>query len=121
MGKAKLVEAILVARRFRHEQRYRADIEKLVSEFVALGARETDLGIAQLQATTIALLAKVSDKKIHVARIEAEGLNRDASEAVAAWLNEIRELQVGIAALVGELSGRLSLALDDGEAINRAA
>lgn len=70
---SKLDEAILVARRFRHEQPHRADIERLISEFAALGARETDPTIAQLNAKAIALLMKVSDKKIHVANIEAEG------------------------------------------------
>lgn len=121
VDKAKLDEAILVARRFRHEQRYRTDIERLISEFAALGARRTDPAIARLQAKATALLVKVSDKKIHVAKIEAEGLNRETAAGVASWLGEVRDLGAELGSLVGDFSGRLSLAPDDEEKIDRAA
>jgi hypothetical protein len=122
VDKVKLDETLLVARRYRHEQPYRADIGKLISEFTAFGARETDPAIAQLQAKAIALLMKVSDKKIHVAKIEAEGLNCETAAGVASWLGEIRELRADIGSLVGEASARLSLAMDDNEEkIDRAA
>jgi hypothetical protein len=115
VDKAKLEEAIRVAQRFSHEQRYRADIEKLISEFAALGSRETDPAIAQLQAKASALLMKVSDKKMHVAKIEEHGLTRDATAGVTSWLGEIRELRAEIGKLVGEVSAHLSLAMNDDE------
>jgi uncharacterized membrane protein len=122
VDKAKLAEAIRVAQRFRAEQRYRAEIEKLISEFAALGARETDPAVAQLLAKATALLMKVSEKKMHVEKIEAEGLTREAAAGVASWLGEIRELRAEIGSLVGEVSAYLSLAMaEEEEEIDRAA
>lgn len=117
----KLQEAIRVARRFRHEQRYRVEIEKLIGELAALGHGTNDEALTRLHSLMLSLLARISDKKAHVANIEAGGLNGQNAAAVAKWLGEIREIQVGVASLVGEISGRLSLAQDGEEKINQAA
>jgi hypothetical protein len=111
-GKAELAEALRVARRFRHEQRYRVESESLIGELGALGRHVSDQSITQLRQQAASLLVKIEEKKVLVAKIELGGLTRENAAAVAAWLSELREIQVGIALLVGDISGDLSLTSD---------
>jgi hypothetical protein len=93
VGKAELAEALRVARRFRHEQRYRVESESLIGELGALGRHVSDLSITQLRQQAASLLAKIEEKKVLVAKIELGGLTRENAAAVVAWLSEIREIQ----------------------------
>lgn len=121
VSREKLQEVIRVARRFRHEQRYRAEIEPLISELTALARGVRDEALARLHALMLGLLAKIGEKKVHVANIEAAGLTPENAMAVAAWLDEIRESQIGIASLIREISARLSLAGGSEDGAERAA
>jgi len=66
----------------------------------------------------LGLLTRITDKKLHVANIEASGLTGENGAAVAKWLDEIRDIQVGIGSLIGDISGRLSLSQDGSEKSN---
>ena len=117
----KLQETLRVAKRFRQEQRYRVDAEKHVGELRALADGTEEEALARLHELMRSILAKISDKKIYVANIETGGLTPENVKAVGDWLDEIRETQVSIAALVGAICGRLSLAEDRGAEVDRAA
>ena len=122
VDKAKLGEAIRVAERYSHEQPFGAEIGKLISEFAALGVCETDPAVAQLQAKAASLLMKVSDKKRHLAKIKQEGMTTEAAAEITAWLGEVRDLRDEMGKLVGEVSARLSLAMNaEQDEIERAA
>jgi hypothetical protein len=108
VDKARLQEAVLLARRFRHEQRYRVEMEVLLAE-LATYARKSDDSISRLGSQAKALLMKVSDKKAVVAGIEQAGLNPDNTAAVRNWLGEVRELQIDLAASVGTIVAQLAL------------
>ena len=110
IDKARLQEALLQARRFRHEQRYRVEMETLLAELGTYTRRECDSSISRLGSETQALLAKVSDKKAIVAGIENTGLNSDNTAAVRTWLGDVRELQIALAASVGTIVAQLALA-----------
>jgi hypothetical protein len=109
VDKARLQEAVLLARRFRHEQRYRVEMEVLLAELATYARLESDSSISRLGSQAQALLAKVSDKKAVVSRIEHAGLNPDNTAAVRNWLGEVRELQVALAASVGTIVAQLAL------------
>jgi hypothetical protein len=110
VDKARLQEAVLLARRFRHEQRYRVEVEVLLAELATYAHVESEPSISRLGSQTQALLAKVSEKKAVVADIEEAGLNRDNTEAVRTWLGQVREVQIALAASVGTIVAQLALA-----------
>jgi hypothetical protein len=116
----KVQEATRGALQFRYEQRYRMDIETFSGELGAHAGRFGHEIIGQLRLKAISLLAKIAEKKELVARIEAEGLNRETSAAVAAWLDDIREIESDICSLVGRILG-MSLGEDREDDIGRAA
>jgi hypothetical protein len=87
VNKAKLDEAVRLARQFRHEQRYRAEIEGLLAELAGFARPECDGSLSRLGSEAQQLLMKVSDKKALVARIEQGGLNLDTAAAVRTWLS----------------------------------
>lgn len=113
VSKAKLTEAIRVARRFRHEQRYRVEMETLLAELAAYAGSDRDSAISQLGSQAQQLLTKVSDKKALVERIEHSGLNTGIAAAVTNWLGDVRELQIILGASVGEIDAQLSLGQND--------
>src|SRR4051812_7653023 len=108
-AKAKLAEAVRVARRFRHEQRYRVEMETLLAELAAYAGSDDDSAISQLGSQAQQLLTKVSDKKARGATIEQSGLNTGTSAAVTHWLGDVRELQIVLGASVGAIVAQLSL------------
>jgi hypothetical protein len=110
VDKARLQEAVLLARRFRHEQRYRVEMEVLLAELRTYARLECDCSISRLGSQARGLLMKVSDKKAVVASIERDGLNPDSAAAVRKWLDEVRELQIDMAASVGTIVSQLALA-----------
>jgi hypothetical protein len=110
VDKAKLQEAVLLARRFRHEQRYRVEMEVLLAELATYARLESEPSISRLGSQAQALLAKVSYKKTVVAGIEQDGLSRSNTEAVGTWLGQVRELQIALAASVGTIVAQLALA-----------
>jgi hypothetical protein len=110
VDKARLQEAVLLARRFRHEQRYRVEMEVLLAELATYARVECDSSISQLGSQAQGLLMKVSDKKAIVAGIEQAGLNPDNTAAVRTWLGDVRELQIALAASVGTIVAQLALA-----------
>jgi hypothetical protein len=116
VDKARLQEAVLLARRFRHEQRYRVEMEVLLAELATYARLESDSSISHLGSQAQALLAKVSDKKAVVSRIEQAGLNTDNTTAVRTWLGEVRELQIAMAASVGTIVAQLALTHSTGSA-----
>ncbi|HEV7600150.1 MAG TPA: hypothetical protein VGO49_07800 [Bradyrhizobium sp.] len=116
VDEARLQEAVLLARRFRHEQRYRVEMEVLLAELATFARAECDCFISRLGSQAQALLTKVSDKKAVVARIEQAGLNIDNAAAVRTWLGEVRELQIDLAASVGTIVSQLALAQTAGTA-----
>jgi hypothetical protein len=116
VDKARLQEAVLLARRFRHEQRYRVEMELLLAELATYAGLESDCSISHLGSQAQALLAKVSDKKAVVSRIEQAGLNSDNTAAVRTWLGEVRELQIALAASVGTIVAQLALTHSTGSA-----
>jgi hypothetical protein len=109
VDEARLEEAVRLAQRFRHEQRYRVEMEVLLAELATYARLECDCLISRLGSQAQALLAKVSDKKAVVARIEQAGLNPDNTAAVRTWLGEVRELQIALAGSVGTIVGQLAL------------
>lgn len=117
----KLQEAIRVARRFRHEQRYRVEIENLMSELASLAHGTHDEALARLHSLMLGLLTRITEKKTHVANIDAGGLTGENAAAVARWLDEIRDIQVAIGLLIGDISGRLALSQNNAEKIECAA
>jgi hypothetical protein len=117
IDKARLQEAVLLARRFRHEQRYRVEMEVLLAELATYARLECNSSISGLGSQAQALLAKVSDKKAVVARIEQAGLNPDNTAAVRTWLGEVRELQIALAASVGTIVAQLALTQTAGSAL----
>jgi hypothetical protein len=110
VDKARLQEAVLLARKFRHEQRYRVEMESLLAELGTYARLESEPSISRLGSQAQALLAKVSDKKAVVTGIEQAGLSRDNTEAVRTWLGQVRELQIALAASVGTIVAQLALA-----------
>lgn len=116
VDKARLQEAVLLARRFRHEQRYRVEMEALLAELATYAQLESDSSISRLGSLAHALLAKVSDKKAVVARIEQAGLNVDNAAAVRTWLSEVRELQIDLAASIGTIVSQLAIGQTAGTA-----
>ncbi|MHB8267445.1 hypothetical protein [Bradyrhizobium sp.] len=109
VSKAKLAEAVRMARRFRHEQRYRVEMETLLAELAAYAGSEGNSAISQLGSQAQLLLMKVSDKKALVERIEQNGLNPGTSAAVRSWLGEVRELQIVLSVSVGAIVAQVSL------------
>jgi hypothetical protein len=109
VDKTRLQEAVLLARRFRHEQRYRVEMEVLLAELATYARLESDSSISRLGSQAHVLLTKVSDKKIIVARIEQAGLNLDNAAAVRIWLSEVRELQIDLAASIGTIVSQLAI------------
>jgi hypothetical protein len=107
---AKLDEAVRLARQFRHEQRYRVEMEALLAELAGFARPECDGSLSRLGAEAQELLMKVSDKKALVARIEHGGLNLDTAAAVRTWLGEVRELQIALGISVGTIVAHLALA-----------
>jgi DNA repair exonuclease SbcCD ATPase subunit len=116
IDRAKLRQAIVVAQRFRHEQRYRVEMEGLLAELATFARVESNRSLAELASQAQLLLTKVSDKKGLVARIEQAGLNADTTAAVRSWLGEVRELQIGLSTAVGTIVSQLALAPSDGAA-----
>jgi hypothetical protein len=110
VDEARLQEAVLLARRFRHEQRYRVGMEVLLAELATFARAECDCSISELGSQAMALLTKVSDKKSVVNGIEQAGLTLANAAAVRTWLAEVRELQIGLAASVGTVVAQLALA-----------
>jgi hypothetical protein len=110
VDKARLQEAVFLARKFRHEQRYRVEMESLLAELGTYARLESEPSISCLGSQAQALLAKVSDKKAVVAGIEQDGLSRSNTEAVRTWLGQVRELQIALAASVGTIVAQLALA-----------
>jgi hypothetical protein len=110
VNKAKLDEAVRLARQFRHEQRYRVEMEVLLAELAGFARSECDGSLSRLGAVAQELLLKVSDKKALVARIEQAGLNLDTAAAVRTWLGEVRELQIALGISVGTIVAQLALA-----------
>jgi hypothetical protein len=117
VDQGKLQEAVLLARRFRHEQRYRVEMEVLLAELATYARLECDSSISRLGSQAQALLAKVSDKKVVVARIEQAGLNLDNAAAVRTWLGEVRELQIDLAGSVGTIVAQLALTQTAGSGV----
>jgi hypothetical protein len=116
IDKARLQEAVMLARRFRHEQRYRVEMEVLLAELATYARLESDSSISRLGSQAQALLTKVSDKKVVLAGIEQAGLNPDNTAAVRTWLGDVRELQIALAASVGTIVAQLALAQTAGTA-----
>jgi hypothetical protein len=116
VDEARLEEAVRLAQRFRHEQRYRVEMQVLLAELTTYASLESEPSISRLGLQAQALLAKVSDKKSIVARIEQAGLTLDSAAAVRRWLGEVRELQIGLAASVGTIVSQLALAPNAGTA-----
>jgi hypothetical protein len=116
VDKARLQEAVLLARRFRHEQRYRVEMEVLLAELATYARLESEPSISRLGSQAQALLGKVSDKKAVVAGIEQAGLNPNNTEVVRTWLGEVREMQIALAASVGAIVGHLALTRTPGTA-----
>jgi hypothetical protein len=116
VDEARLQEAVLLARRFRHEQRYRVEMEVLLAELATFARIECDCTISELGSQVQTLLAKVSYKKAVVSGIEQAGLNHDNAGAVRIWLGEVRELQIALAASVGTIVAQLALAQTGGTA-----
>jgi hypothetical protein len=110
VDEARVQEAILLARRFRHEQRYRVEMEVLLAELATYARLESEPSISRLGSQARGLLMKVSDKKAVVASVERDGLNPDSAAAVRNWLGEVRELQIDMAASVGMIVSQLALA-----------
>jgi hypothetical protein len=110
VDEARLQEAVLLARRFRHEQRYRVEMESLLAKLGTFARGECDCSISRLASQAHSLLTKVGDKKAVVARIERAGLTLDNAAAVRTWLGEVRELQISLAASVGTIVAQLALA-----------
>src|ERR1041385_2088258 len=81
INRARLQEAVLLARRFRHEQRYRVEMEALLAEPAAYAPTGCDAAVSQIGSQARGLLAKVSDKRAVVAGIEQDGLNHDNAAA----------------------------------------
>lgn len=113
VSKTKLAEAVQVARRFRHEQRYRVEMETLLAELAAYAGSGGNSGISQIGSQAQRLLAKVSDKKALVERIEQSGLNAGTAAAVTNWLGEVRELQIILSASVGTIVAQSALGQTD--------
>jgi hypothetical protein len=116
VDEARLAEAVLLARRFRHEQRYRVEMEALLAELHTYASLESNSTISRLGLQAQALLTKVSNKKAVVARIEQAGLTLDNATAVRSWLGEVRDLQIALAVSVGTVVSQLALAQGDGAA-----
>jgi hypothetical protein len=114
VDEARLQEAVMLARRFRHEQRYRVEMEVLLAELATFARVECDCGISRLGSQAQALLTRVSHKKAVVAGIEQAGLNHDNAAAVRIWLGEVRELQIALATSVGTIVAQLALTQDGG-------
>lgn len=110
VNKTKLDEAVRLARQFRHEQRYRVEMEVLLAELAGFAGSESEGSLSRLGAEAQELLMKVSDKKALVARIEHGGLNLDTAAAVRTWLGEVRELQIALGISVGTIVAQLALA-----------
>jgi hypothetical protein len=121
VNEARLQEAVLLARRFRHEQRYRVEMEVLLAELATYARLESEPSISRLGSQAQALLAKVSDKKAVVAGIEQAGLNRNNTEAVRTWLGQVREMQIDLAASVGAIVAQLALTQTAGTAAENDA
>jgi hypothetical protein len=121
VDKARLQEAVLLARRFRHEQRYRVEMEVLLAELATYARVESEPSISLLGAQAQCLLARVSDKKAVVAGIEHAGLNPDNAAVVGIWLGEVRELQIALAASVGTIVAHLALQTTAGSVVNGLA
>jgi hypothetical protein len=103
---ATLQEWIVTARRYRHEQAYRTALERLVSELAARSQGDQDPALVLLQQAAERLLQAVSEKKIHVPKIEEHGLTPEIVADVREWLDRVRELQIGLASHVGAIAGR---------------
>jgi hypothetical protein len=88
----KLAEALQVARRFRHEQRYRAEIENLINQLRVLGLAQSDEALTRLRMKALDLLARVSEKKIHVARVETEARVRKDHDCTGSELSVVHVL-----------------------------
>lgn len=119
VSKAKLAEAVRMARQFRQEQRYRVEMETLLAELTAYAGSERSSDIPHLGSQAQRLLMKVSDKKALVARIEQNGLDAGTSAAVRNWLGEVRELQIVLGASVGMIVAQVSLGQNDKAAAGR--
>jgi hypothetical protein len=113
VDKARLQEAVLLARRFRHEQRYRVEMEVLLAELATYGRIGCDSSISRLGSQAQGILMKVGDKKAVVARIEQDGLHPDNAAAVRTWLGEVRELQIALGTSIGTIVAQLALALGE--------
>ena len=109
IDRVKLQQAVVVAQRFRHEQRYRVEMEGLLAELATFARVESNGPLGELASQAHRLLTKVSDKKSLVARIEQAGLNADTTAAVRSWLGEVRELQIALSASVGAIVAQLAL------------
>jgi hypothetical protein len=116
IDEARLEEAVRLAQRFRHEQRYRVEMEVLLAELTTYARLESEPSISRLGLQAQALLAKVSDKKAVVARIEQAGLNLDNAAAVRTWLAEVRELQIDLAASIGTIVAQFAIGQTAGTA-----
>jgi hypothetical protein len=108
VSKAKKRELLDGAKRFRQEQLYRPDVEKLTAELSALDEGDQEPTIDCLRLAIDSFLLKVSEKKTYVSRLEAADAAPDLAEEIKAWLNEVLERQVAIGALVGTITGRLA-------------
>ena len=106
-----LQEWTATARRYRHEQAYRTALERLVSELATRAQGTQDPTLARLQEEAEGLLKAVSEKKIYVPRIEEHGLTPQIAADVRAWLDRVRELQIGLASHVGVIAGRTMVQL----------
>lgn len=113
IDRVKLRQAVGVAQRFRHEQRYRVEMEGLLAELAAFARVESNGSLGELASQAHRLLTKVGDKKSLLARIEQAGLNADTTAAVRSWLGEVRELQIGLSTSVGTIVSQLALASSD--------
>jgi hypothetical protein len=116
VDEARLEEAVRLARRFRHEQRYRVEMQVLLAELTTYASLESEPSISRLGFQAQALLAKVSDKKAVVAKIEHAGLNLDNAATVRTWLGEVRELQIDLAASIGTIVAQLAIGQTAGPA-----
>lgn len=100
-----LQEWIGGARRYWHEQSYRAALERLIGKLTTLAGCQNDPAITRLLNEAANLLEKVSEKKRHVRNVEERGLTEDVVQAIRNWLSDVRERQIGLAPLVGAISG----------------
>jgi hypothetical protein len=116
VDRAKLQQALIAARRFRHEERCRVEMEGLLAELATFARVESNGLLSELASQAQRLLAKVGDKKCLVARIEQVGLNADTAAAVRSWLDEVRELQIALSRSVGTIVSQLALTPSDGVA-----